>query len=156
MIMRRDNRLPLYIAVGVISGFLIGFLWQYIQASNTRADLARVEHELTFQQLEAELGAAAVEAWRGGYETARQLASNFFSGLQQEIGRAPADARPVLDDILQRRDVMITALSRNDPQSAPLLGQLLVGYRTAFGRVVAPGPGTQPAPPPEPADSPAA
>lgn len=141
------NRTPLYIAAGVLAGFIIGFLWQYVAASSARDQLAVASHELTFQQLEGTLGAAAIEAQRGGFETSRQLASQFFSGLQREIQRAPADVRPVLADILQRRDAMITALSRNDPQSGPLLSQLFIRFRNAFGRQVGPDGTTTPAPP---------
>lgn len=154
--MSDQSRIPLFIAAGVLAGFLVGFLWQYVRATNARTELAGVEHELTFQRLEGTLGAATIEAQRGGFETARQLASEFFSGLQQQIGSAPAQARPALDEILQRRDIMITTLSRNDPQSGPLLSQLFFRYRSAFGRPVGPDESTMPAPPTEPADSPAA
>jgi hypothetical protein len=149
-------RIPLFVTAGMLVGFLAGFAWQHFQGAATRASLDRAEHELVFLRLEATLGAAAVEAGRGGYETARQRASEFFTGLQQEIGHAPEQARPALSEILDRRDAMITALSRNDPQSAPLLAQLVLRFRSAFGRPVGPGDGTLPAPTTAPADSPAA
>jgi hypothetical protein len=147
--MRRalPNRTPLYIAAGVIVGFLIGFFWQFTVAQSARGELGDVRHELTFQRLEATLGAAAIEAHRGGYETGRQLASQFFSGLQQEIQNAPVEAQATLRDMLDRRDAMITALSRNDPQSGPLLSQLFIRFRSTFGRQVGPDVGTTPAPP---------
>jgi len=152
--MRRDNRLPLYIAAGVIAGFLIGFLWQYTSARGARGELDRTSQELVFQQLEATLGAATIEAHRGSYEIARQLASQFFSGLQEQVGEAPPEARAALTEILGRRDAMITALSRNDPQSGPMLAQIFFRYRAAFGRPVGPDAGTTPAPVPgAPADT---
>jgi hypothetical protein len=152
----QQYRVPLFVAAGVVVGLLIGFAWQHFQGAGQRSALQRAEHELVFLRLEATLGAATVEAGRGGYETARQRASEFFTGLQQELGRAPANAQPALREILDRRDTMITALSRNDPQSGPLLAQLYFRYRSAFGRPVGPGEGTLPAPPAQqPADTPA-
>jgi hypothetical protein len=146
-------RIPLVVTAGVLVGFLAGFAWQQFQGAATRDAFARAEHELVFLRLEATLGAAAIEAGRGGYETARQRASEFFTGLQQEVDRAPEQAQPALREILERRDGMITALSRNDPQSAPLLGQLFLRFRSAFDRPVGPGDGTLPAPTAPAADS---
>jgi hypothetical protein len=142
----RDVRVPLLIAAGVLVGFLVGFAWQYTSASGYRTELDRTTHELTFKRIEATLGAATIEAQRGGYEIARQLASQFFSSLQDNVGRAPPGAAPAFNEILGRRDVMITALSRNDPQSGPLLAQLFFRYRSAVGEPVGPDAGTLPAP----------
>lgn len=142
----RDRRIPLFIAGGVLVGFLIGFIWQYASARGYRGELDRTTHELTFKRIEATLGAATIEAQRGSYEIARQLASQFFSSLQDNAGRAQASAVPALTDILGRRDVMITALSRNDPQSGPMLAQLFFRFRSAMGEPVGPDGGTLPTP----------
>jgi hypothetical protein len=142
----RDNRVPLYIAAGVLAGFLVGFAWQYMSARGYRGELERTEHALTFKRIEATLAAATIEAQRGSFEVARQLASQFFSGLQENIGRAAPGEAPVFTEILARRDVLITALSRNDPQSGPLLAQLFTRYRTAVGEPVGPSDATLPAP----------
>jgi hypothetical protein len=151
--MLHDRRIPLYVGAGVLAGFLIGFVWQYTQANRYRGELETTSQELTFQQLEATLGAAAIEAQRGSHEIARQLASQFFTGLQQNIGRAPAERRAQLDDILGRRDVMITALSRGDPQAGPMLAQIFFRFRSAFGRPVGPDATTLPAPGADPRDT---
>jgi hypothetical protein len=144
--MLRDRRVALYVAAGVVAGFLVGFLWQYALATSARSRLAAVEHEHAFQQLEGTLAVATIEAQRGSYEIARQFASDFFSGLQTQAQRVPAPARAEIGDILARRDDMITALSRNDPQAAPMLAQLFVRYRGAFGRPVGPEATTRPSP----------
>jgi hypothetical protein len=146
MMNRTKDRTPLFIAAGVLAGFLIGFLWQYTAARGYSGELDSLRQEQLWLDLEATLGAASIEAHRGGHEAARQLASRFFTELQQNIGSAPAAARATFDDILARRDAMITSLSRNDPQSGPLLGQLFIRYRSAMGRQVGPDAGTMPAP----------
>jgi hypothetical protein len=138
-------------AAAAIVAFALGALWQYASARSYAAELAATEHDLAFQRLEATLGAATIEAQRGSYEIARQLASRFFSGLQTEVANARDDRRPALTDILQRRDAMITALSRSDPQSGSMLAQLFVRYRIAMDEPVGPEPGVTS--PPGPTDT---
>lgn len=142
----QDRRVPLYIAAAVLVGFLVGFAWQYTSARGYRGQLDRSEHALTFKRIEATLAAATIEAQRGSYEIARQLASQFFSSLQENVGRAAPGEAPAFTEILGRRDVLITALSRNDPQSGPLLAQVFFRYRAAVGEPVGPDAGTLPAP----------
>jgi hypothetical protein len=129
------------IAVAVatlIIGFAIGALWQYTSARGYAGDLRTTQHDLSFQRLEATLGAATIEAQRGSYEIARQLASDFFTGLQAELARADAHRQQEFREILQQRDSMITALSRSDPQAGSMLAQLFTRYRIAMGEPVGP------------------
>lgn len=137
-----------------IVGFAIGAGWQYSSARGYRGELetARTEldstqHELTFQRLEATLGAATIESQRGNHESARRLASDFFGGLQTDIERAPAAAQGQLRGILGQRDAMITALSRGSPESAGLLSELFVSYRAAIGEPIGPIPAPASEPP---------
>jgi hypothetical protein len=148
--MRFDRDTIAMAVLGLVVGFAIGFIWQNTAARGARGDTARVERELTFQQMQSALGAATVEAQRGSYELSRQLASGFFSSLQGNVERAPAGAAAELRDILQQRDAMITALSRSDPQSGPMLAQLFLRFRSAMGEPVGPSSGTAPAPATEP------
>jgi hypothetical protein len=121
-----------------IVGFGIGALWQYTSARSYAGRLAVAESQYTFQRLEATLGAATIEAQRGSFETARQLASDFFTGLQTSIERAPTGVQPTFRDILHHRDDMITALSRSDPQADSMLAGLFFRYRIAMGEPVGP------------------
>lgn len=125
-------------AVAALIGFAIGATWQHASARGYADRLSTTEHDLTFQQIEATLGAATIEAQRGSYEIARQLASDFFTRLQIEIDRAPADRQQPFREILQQRDAMITSLSRSDPQAGSMLAQLFVRYRIAMGEPVGP------------------
>lgn len=149
--MTREQRILLGGVIMTVVAFLIGFGWQYMRARTLDNDRTQLMEELTFKRLEATLGAATIEAYRGNYELSRQLASNFFTGLQDGMQRAPEDKRTELNAIMRQRDVIITAASRSDPQTPSLMGQLYSTYRVAFGDApVAP----QPAPvPPVPATS---
>lgn len=145
--MTDTQRVVLGAVVAAIAGFALGAGWQYTTARGYRADLetARVEldstrHELRFQRLEATLGAATIEAQRGNHESARRLASDFFTGLQAAIESAPEAARPALSDILAQRDIMITELSRASLDSGGVLAELFAEYRTAMGEPVGPIP----------------
>ena len=99
--------------------------------------------------LESTLAAAIIEADRGNFEIARKLASDFFTGLQADMSRAPQEHQQELTAIAGQRDVIITAASRSDPQTGSLLAQLYSTYRVTFGDTpVTPtaGPGPAPAP----------
>jgi hypothetical protein len=134
-------------AVAAIVAFAIGAGWQYSAARDYRADLeaVRVERDsvasdLTWQRLEATLGAATIEAQRGNHESARRLASQFFTDLQAGIDAAPPNAQPALGGILARRDVMITELSRASLESGGQLAEVFAEYRAAMGEPVGPIP----------------
>jgi hypothetical protein len=155
--MTAQARTVLVAAVAAVIAFAIGAAWQYSSARVFKERLDIAEHDLAFQRLEATLGAATIEAQRGSYEIARQLASQFFTGLQSDYPEAPAERQPALQDVLAGRDAMITALSRSDPQSGSLLAQLFTRYRIALGEPVGPESGTSsPTPPPTPPVTPPA
>lgn len=140
----------LAVAGAIVLAFLLGFGWQAMRANRIETELERVERQLALVSLEATLGAAAIEAERGSHETSRQLASEFFTGLQQSIDRAPQSAQAELRSILAERDPTITMLSRADPEARHQLGRMFLRYRLALGR----GPRTAPAPAPGPAAAP--
>jgi hypothetical protein len=152
--MTARQQLILIAAGTAIIGFALGALWQYGSGRTASRQLAEIRHEHAFTSLEATLGAATIEAQRGSHEISRQLASEFFSGLQTELHRADGERRQAFQEILQRRDAMITALSRADPQSGPMLAQLFTRYRLAMGQPVGPEAGAASSPQPQTPDSP--
>lgn len=137
------GRKTLLVTVGIVLAFLVGFGWQFARAHSLQGQLDKTQRELTFQRLQATLGAATIEAQRGGFEPARQLASDFFSNLQGAVDQAPEAGRSQLQDILGQRDAVITELSRSDVQSGAVLARMFVQYRSA----VASGPNSPIAPP---------
>lgn len=136
--MKAQQKTILIALAAAVVGFAIGALWQYTSARGHARERAVVERELGFQTLEATLGAATIEAQRGSYEISRQLASDFFSGLQRQLSQAPDERRDELEEILEQRDAMITALSRSDPQAGAMLAQLFTRYRIAMDEPVGP------------------
>ncbi len=136
----------LAVAGGVVVAFLVGFGWQFARAHSLAGQLDQTRRELTFQRMEATLGAATIEAQRGGFEPARQLASDFFTQLQSAVDQAPSAGQGQLQQILAQRDQVITELSRNDLQAGAVLAGMFVKYRTAVGESTAAPPGATPAP----------
>ena len=156
------TRKGLFVAGGVVLAFLVGFGWQFARAHSLQGQLDQAQRELTFQRMEATLGAATIEAQRGGFEPARQLASDFFTRLQAAAPQAPSDGQAQLQRILSQRDQVITQLSRGDAQAGPVLANMFVSYRVAVGESskAPPGgtegsPGAPPAAPSAPAPVPA-
>ncbi len=146
----------LFIAGGVVVAFLVGFGWQFGRAHSLAGQLDEARKELTFQRMEAALGAATIEAQRGDFEPARELASDFFTRLQAAVGQASAAGQPQLEQILSQRDQVITELSRADTQAGATLAGLFVRYRAAVGESQAASPGATPTPAPAPGTTPAA
>jgi hypothetical protein len=147
-VMTRQEKVVLVVAAAVLLAFAGIALWQSARAIAAERRLAAVRTELALQRYESTLALAAIEAGRGSYELARQMASDFFTGLQLDLERAPAEARSALQEVLLQRDSMITALSRSDPQSGPQLVRLLLRYRIALGEPVGPREPAMSAPPP--------
>lgn len=128
------NRLKkgLLATLGIAAAFAVGFGWQFLRAERLERRVAELERDLAFQVLATELGVAAIEASRESYESARRVSSEFFTGLQASIDRAPADVRNELASILARRDDVITDLSRSVPASADTLAALFIRFHLAW------------------------
>lgn len=154
---REQARRILYLLAGLLIVFLIGAGWQFARAQRLQGELEMTRRQLEFSRLEAKLGAATLEARRGSYEVSRQIASDFYTGLQQRIEATPDEARRHFTAVLDRRDDVITGLSRSEDAAGLLLSDLYLRWRsgmaalaTAEGWAVSP-----PAAPPQPGDSPA-
>jgi hypothetical protein len=139
--MKPELRNALIVVAAVAVAFGIGAAWQFNQARQARQalDTARQEMvvirgERALEQLEATLALATVAAQFGDFERGRQLASDFFDLLQEHAGTAPQTARSALNEILSRRDGIITVLSRGQPESGFELASLLMALQNALGR----------------------
>jgi hypothetical protein len=122
-------RWPIWAGVAVLLVFIAAMGTQMLRARGVRAELDAVRTRLVLVESEATIGAAAAEAQQGRYEPARQLASRFFTALQQRTAREPVETRAPLEQILARRDGVITLLSRSDPASVAELARLVTAYR---------------------------
>lgn len=124
----------IWVAAAVVFAFVIGFGLQAIRARQIEARLDHTRQALMLHRLEGSLAAANFEARRGSYEIARQHASDFFTGLQGTIDQVPETARNDLTTILSQRDLVITLVSRGDPESDEVLAATYVNYRTVRQR----------------------
>lgn len=121
----------LIVAILVALAFSIGFLWQFLAAREARTELASVRTELTQEELGALLASAVIQVDNGGYENARQIMSEFFGGLRENLADASPAVRAEFEALLGRRDDVITALSRSDPAADRLLTRMYVRYQVA-------------------------
>jgi hypothetical protein len=115
----------------VILAFLIGFFWQFYQATTVRATLAATEHELVVERLRVQLANAAIAAQAGQYEASRREMSDFFNRIHAQRAILPQELRPVADEFLAMRDDVITGLSRANPEYAGVLFGMLDRFEAA-------------------------
>lgn len=132
------KKIALY-AVGLVVGFLLGFIPMWLTARDRANQLAAAGQELRLARLENVLAAAAIYGRRGEYEPARQAASEFFTALQAETGQEKGSAltpaqRDAVKPLFAQRDDIITLLARSDPASADRLSDLYVSYRQTVKR----------------------
>ncbi|HEU4630194.1 MAG TPA: hypothetical protein VFS08_10655 [Gemmatimonadaceae bacterium] len=126
----RPRRWQLYLGIAIVLVFIAAMVTQYVRTQRVRDELARTRLALAVATSEATLYAAAVDAQQGRYEPARQLASRFFTHLQQRVLNASVADRAALQAILDQRDAIITLLSRADPAAVNALARLATRYRT--------------------------
>ncbi len=117
------GRAWLFAIFAVVVAFGAGYGYQYTQTRQLQQELDAAQTELELLRLRGEIGQASFLAQRGDYETARRRASSFFTQLQVLADRAEGDEAGY-EPILARRDEVITALSRANPESVDLLGAL--------------------------------
>lgn len=134
------TRLAVYFGLLVIA-FLAGFVPMWMSARTQAKENAAAQRELRVSRMENALAAASLDARRGEYESARQAASNFYTALDAEVGRAAStpDAsiitsaqRPAFERFHTQRDELITLLARNDPAAADRLLDIYVAFRNAI------------------------
>ncbi|MCI0435847.1 MAG: hypothetical protein L0271_19725 [Gemmatimonadetes bacterium] len=124
----------------IVLAFGGGAGWQFTKVQAAREEtreaqrqLAEQESELIKHRTEGVLAAATIAAQLGSFERSRQFTSDFFTMLQSRTDSLPAETRSALAQILEGRDAMITALSRNEAGAALELARLFVRYRRATG-----------------------
>jgi hypothetical protein len=132
------KKIALY-AIGLLVGFLLGFIPMWLTARDRAQQLAGAQQELRLARMENMLASAAVYGRRGDYEPARQSASDFFTALQAETGQESGSAltqaqRESIKPLFAQRDDIITLLARSDPASADRLSDLYVLYRQTVKR----------------------
>lgn len=118
----------------LIFAFLLGFAPMWVKSRGNAVRLSDATRQLDVARIESTLASAAIDARRGDYEAARQAASSFFTSLRAETDRANGSTfsqaqREGVQPLYDRRDEVITLLSRSDPASADRLSDLYASYR---------------------------
>jgi len=134
-------RNALIVVVSIAVAFGAGAAWQFTSARQARMagqqiqqQLDEVRQQRTLEQLETTLAMAALASGLGDFERGRQLASDYFTSLQQQVTATAASDRPGLETVLARRDEIITELSRGEPGSGRDLAALLTAFQRAIGK----------------------
>lgn len=139
---RKSGRGMLWATLAVVLAFLVGFGWQFYEATTVRGELAIAEEQLAVERLRVRLGQATLAAQSGDYEDARRQMSRFFTHLNAPATILPEPVRAVTDDFLAMRDDVITGLSRSNPEYAGVL------YRMTRDLQAVADPYTEDGPPP--------
>lgn len=146
---RTTGRWLLWSIVAAAVAFLIGFGWQWYEARTVRQQLAETQEQLLVERLRIQLGQAALASQAGDFESARQQMSDFFTRVSETRASLPDSVAVITDRFLDRRDEIITALSRSNPEYAGVLYGMLQTFRR--GTAVQPSPAQSPRPSPVPA-----
>lgn len=130
----RRAGLILILGLAIFLTGLVPMWWKARENANQR-DAA--QRELRLNQIQNALSAAAIEARRGEYETARQTASDFFTSLKSQVDEGDKSAltglqRAGVSPLLVQHDDIIKLLSRSDPASADRLSDIYIAYRKAI------------------------
>ena len=131
------KRIGVYAAVAVTI-FLLGLIPMWLKAGSAVSQRDAARHELQLSQIQNTLAGATIDARRGEYEPARQMASDFFTTLRTQIDNDTATSaltpaqRDRVRPLLTQRDEIITLLARSDPAAADRLSDLYVSYRQAM------------------------
>lgn len=123
--------------VVVVLIFLTGFVPMWLKAGRLASERDAARSEVKLLQLESVAAAAAVDARRGEYESARQSASWFFTALRAELDVGPRSSlsqaqQNSLKPLLAHRDSLITLLARSDPAAAERLTEVYLKCRQSL------------------------
>lgn len=118
----------------LLAVFLLGFIPMWWKSRDCSGRLSDTEQQLDLAGMQNTLASAAIDAWRGDYESARQSASGFFTSVRAEIDKGDDSAlsaaqREKVQPLLAQRDGIITLLARGDPAAADRLSDLYASYR---------------------------
>jgi hypothetical protein len=114
--------------------FLLGFVPMWFKAGSAIEQRDAAQREVRLSQLENTLGTAIVGVHRGEYEPARQITSDFYTNLRNQIDAGNASVftpmqREQLRPLLSERDDVITLLARSDPAAADRLFAIYSSYK---------------------------
>ncbi|MEO8125709.1 MAG: hypothetical protein ABI822_01380 [Bryobacteraceae bacterium] len=119
----KTRNLIVLVAILLLAAFLLGFIPQYQNAAQSRAESATKSQTIATLQREATLSKARdlasvlyLELTRKNYGVAEKQATNFFNHLRSMTSDAAfAPLQGGLQDILGQRDTVISGIAKSDP-----------------------------------------
>jgi hypothetical protein len=126
------KRVVMYLTL-CLGFFLLGFVPMWFRASSAIEQRDAAQREVRLSQLQNTLGTAMVDVQRGEYEPARQVTSDFYTNLRNQIDAGNASVftysqREKLKPLLDERDNVITLLARSDPAAEDRLFAIYSTY----------------------------
>lgn len=104
---------------------LAGYVPGWLAARGHEFEINDLRRQTRLSSIRTFLAEATLNVNRGEFEEARRNSSDLFTNLQAELDREDslfeAKDRSKLDDILSKRDEVITRLARGDKMTATLL-----------------------------------
>ncbi|MBD0373922.1 MAG: hypothetical protein ICV60_24140 [Pyrinomonadaceae bacterium] len=133
------KRIGIYVGI-IVAVFLLGLVPMWLKAREYAGQRDAAQRELRLSQLENSLSESTIDARRGEYEPARQMASDFFTSLRTQMDKGEASdltgaQRESLKGLLAERDETITLLARSDPAAADRLSDLYIAFRDVMSSV---------------------
>ena len=104
---------------------LAGYVPGWLAARGREFEINDLRSQTRVDSIRISLAEAALNANRGEFEEARRNSSDFFTNLQAELDREDplfdTMGRSRLEDVLSKRDQLITQLARGDKSATILL-----------------------------------
>lgn len=128
------NRLILWMIL-LITGFLLGFIPQYVRARRLQTDSLNAKQQIASCQLKNQLSQLRdsvamlyFEATRRNYGTAVEYSNRFFNEVQQVANQTNSDPnlKRAMEELLTLRNPITDDLSKGDAAVLPKLQDLLL------------------------------
>jgi hypothetical protein len=133
---RRTGRNFLVVLVLLIAAFFGGYVPQWLEARQLRADLQKANTQLWLTEAHDALGKASVESQRNNYASAAEAARRFFdqasSLAQLPVFAAEPRTQTALLVYAAQRDEVLALLAAADPAAR----ERLAGLYLAMGGVI--------------------
>ena len=131
------KQIAIYLSLS-LGFFLLGFVPMWMKAGNAMEQRDAAQREVRLGQLERSLTSAVIKVGRGEYEPSRQLTSEFYTALRNQLDAGEtsiftANQREQLRPLLAERDEVITLLARSDPAGADRLFSVYLSYNKLAG-----------------------
>lgn len=138
---KRIAAIAAFVAIVLVGGaFLAGYLPERRRRTAAEQESSALREQLTAAAARVRLGQLLGQALavrdavvRQNYGRAQELASTLFDSVRREAAATLDEYRPVLDDVLSRRDSVIASLAKAEPGVLEPLRMMEVRMRRALG-----------------------